>query len=237
MSDKIFFHIDEKNIRYRKFQLDEYESYHFLKVLRKIIGTEIWLTNGIGTVFKSIVEKIDSQLVSGRIIEAYPNYCENYYNLNLGIGILKRDKIEIVVEKATECGVNKIYPIIMDRSIKRDVNIERLNKIAFTSVKQCGRSVMPKISDPIKLEEFLNRDSSANLVFHESGDTINKNVQLNIKNYKELNLLVGPEGDFSENEMKMLKEANAIFLNLGNRRLRSETAVVTALSQINMIFN
>jgi 16S rRNA (uracil1498-N3)-methyltransferase len=237
MSDKIFFHVDINNIIDGNFQLDKSESHHFLKVLRKQISTEIWLTDGIGSVYKSIVEKMDNQLVSGKITKEIPNYGENNYTLNLGIGILKRDKMEYVIEKATECGVKKIYPIIMDRSIKRDVNVERLRKIAFTSVKQCGRSVIPKVLGPTKFKDYLEKMAGANLVFHESGDLIDKKIKSNIKNHEKLNLAIGPEGDFSENELKMLKDSGALFLNLGNRRLRSETAVVTALSQINLIFN
>ena len=138
--------------------------------------------------------------------------------------------MEFVVEKATECGVNRIIPIIMDRSIKRDVNVERLNKIVFSAVKQCGRSVIPKINNPIKFTKYIEGISDSILVFHESG------IQINIKKEQKIEVLIGPEGDFSDKELNLLKLKNAIFLNLGNRRLRSETAVISALSQLNLIF-
>ena len=125
----------------------------------------------------------------------------------------------------------------MDRSIKRNVNDERLRKIAFTAAKQCGRSVIPEISETLRFKDYLEITSGAKLVFHESGNLLDGKIQLNIKNNNELNLIIGPEGDFSEKEIDTLKNDNATFLNLGNRRLRSETAVITALSQINLIFN
>lgn len=237
MSDKLFFHIDIKNISDGKFQLDKLESYHFIKVLRKNINSEIWLTDGIGTVYRSNVDSIDKNLVSGLIIQEIPNYGENKNKINLGIGILKKDKMEFVVEKSTECGINEIFPIVMDRCIKRDVNIKRLNKIAFTSVKQCGRSRIPKIDNTIKFNEFLDESSDPILVFTETGLSIDANLQNKVKNSKVINILIGPEGDYSDNEIELLKSKNAIFLNLGNRRLRSETAVITALSQINLIIN
>ena len=139
------------------------------------------------------------------------------------------------MEKATECGVNQIFPIVMDRSIKRDVNIDRLNKIVFTAVKQCGRSVIPKVLEPIPTNDFINSMNGKIMVFHELGNSIEKDIIIN-KN-DEINILIGPEGDFSEREFELLGSQNADFFNLGNRRLRSETAVITALSQLNQIFN
>ena len=234
MSDKIFFHINANNIEKGKFILDDSESHHFIKVLRKNIDTEIWLTDGVGTVYQATVYGINNNIVSGIIIKEYPMYGENKNKLNLGIGILKKDKMEYVVEKATECGVNQIFPIVMDRSIRRDVNIDRLNKIVFTAVKQCGRSVMPIVYEPIPTNEFINLLKGKIMVFHELGNSIEKDI---INKNDEINILIGPEGDFSEREFEYLKSQNAEFFNLGNRRLRSETAVVTALSQLNLIFN
>jgi len=235
MSDKIFFHINVSSIENGKFILDDSESHHFIKVLRKNIDTEIWLTDGMGNVYQAAVDGINNKIVSGMIVQEYPMYGENKYKLNLGIGILKKDKMEYVVEKATECGVNQIFPIIMDRSIKRDVNIERLNKIVFTAVKQCGRSVLPTIHEPMSTNEFINSMNNKIMVFHELGNSIEKDKIINLND--EINILIGSEGDISECELELLRSHKAEFFNLGNRRLRSETAVVTALSQLNLIFN
>lgn len=233
MPDKIFFHVNK--ITAGNFYLDELESHHFIKALRKSKGTVIWLTDGVGTVYKAIVENMENHKVNGRIVDKFSNYGENNFILNLGVGILKNGKMEIVVEKATENGTNKIIPIIMDRSIKRDVNVERLNKIAFTAVKQCGRSIIPQISNPIKFTEYIEGISENILVFHESGKSIDSDIKKSINEQKDINILIGPEGDFSDSELDGLKSRNATFLNLGNRRLRSETAVITALSQLNLI--
>ena len=237
MSDRIYFYIDKNKIQGNKFTLSTSESHHFTNVLRKPPGTEIWLTDGIGTVYKSLVDKIEKQVVSGSILQKYSNFGENKFKVNLGIGILKRDKMELVAEKATECGINKIIPLIMDRSIKRNVNMERLQKIILTATKQCGRSVKPDIVEPIKLHSYLVDNSASIIAVHNSGQPLGRQTLAQLDNPNDLFIIVGPEGDFSDNELDLLRSEKAVFANLGNRRLRSETAVIAALSQINLIFN
>lgn len=236
MSDKIFFYVQPENILDNKFKLDKNESHHFIKVLRKSIGTEIWLTDGVGTVYKSIVEKIDKNIISGITKNSYSNYGENNIELNLGIGILKRDKMELVIEKATECGVSNILPIIMDRSIKRDLNVDRMNKIALAASKQCGRSRIPVVHPPIPFKEIFKINDNSIMAFHESGDRLSEHSISNKNNSGTL-VLIGPEGDYSQSELYILNDTGAKILNLGNRRLRSETAAIVALASINQLFN
>ena len=237
MSDKIFFLIDPNNISNNKFFLNKQESHHLINVLRKPIGTEIWLINGIGCTYRSIVQKFNNDIVSGQIIEEYLKYGENSIQVVLGIGILKKDKMNIVVEKATELGINIIAPLLLDKCIKRDINYERLINISKSAVKQCGRSVIPSIQKPISLNELLvNYNENAILVCHELG---NHGIDIlpKVLNHKsKILLIVGPEGDFSKKEIELFKSHDAKFINLGNRRLRSETAVITALSQLNLFY-
>ncbi len=143
--------------------------------------------------------------------------------------------MNFVVEKATECGVNEIIPLVLDKCIKRDVNIERLIKISRAAAKQCGRSVIPCIPRPNNIKELLNTYTEASIfVCHESGDNGIDVVPKILKNQSGILLLVGPECDFSKKEIDFLKDRKANFINLGNRRLRSETAVIAALSQMNL---
>ncbi len=145
--------------------------------------------------------------------------------------------MNFVVEKATECGVHEIIPLVLDKCIKREVNTNRLIKIAKSAVKQCGRSVIPSISSPNNLKELLNRFTNISIfTCHESGENVIDVVPKLLSKQSKILLIVGPEGDFSREEIDFLNDHNANLINLGNRRLRSETAVITALSQIN-IFN
>jgi 16S rRNA (uracil1498-N3)-methyltransferase len=238
MPDKIFFFVDPNNISDNKFFLNEQDSHHLTKVLRKQIGTEIGLIDGIGSVYLGTVQNIQNDAVSGQILKVFPKYGENKIQISLGIGILKKDKMNFVVEKATECGVNGIIPLVLDKCIKRDVNLDRLIKISRSAVKQCGRSVIPSIIKPIILEELLSTYANNSiLVCHDSGQNGIDVLQKMLKNQSKILLIVGPEGDFSKDEINILEERKVKFINLGNRRIRSETAVITALSQINMFIN
>ncbi len=238
MSDKIFFLVDPDNITNNQFSLNKQESHHLINVLRKPIGTEIWLIDGIGSVYSGIFQNVQNGLVSGNILKVFPKYGENNILITMGVGILKRDKMNFVVEKATECGVNKIIPLKLDKCIKLDVNLERLIKISKSAVKQCGRSVIPEIATPIEMEELLNNDVyDTILVCHESGKKVIDVLPNLLENKTKILVLVGPEGDFSTKEISFIKELKVNFINLGNRRLRSETAVITAISQINLFNN
>ncbi len=237
MSDKLFFFVDRHSISDNNFFLNEQESHHLTKVLRKPIGTEIWLIDGIGKAYCGKFNNIKNDVVSGNVLEVFPKYGENKIQISLGIGILKKEKMNFVVEKATECGVKEIIPLVLEKCIKRNINLERLVKISKAAVKQCGRSVIPSIPKPTNLEELLNTyTNNSILVCHESGKDVIDVLPKMLKNQSKILFLVGPEGDFSKDEIDFLKERKVNFINLGNRRLRSETAVITALSQIN-IFN
>jgi len=238
MSDKLFFFVDPNNISSNQFSLNKQESHHLINVLRKPLGTEIWLIDGIGCAYRGILQKFNDDYVSGQIIEKFPHYGENNIQVVLGIGILKKDKLNVVVEKATELGINKITPLLLDKCIKRNINHERLVKISKSAVKQCGRSVIPEIATPIEMEELLNNDVyDTILVCHESGKEVIDVLPNLLENKTKILVLVGPEGDFSTKEISFIKELKVNFINLGNRRLRSETAVITAISQINLFNN
>ena len=238
MPDKIYFLVDPNKVSDNKFSLNDSESHHLIKVLRKPLGTEIWLIDGIGSAYYGIVQNMQDDIASGQILETFPKYGENKIQINLGIGILKKDKMNFVVEKATECGVNEFIPLVLDRCIKRDVNRERLTKISKSAVKQCGRSITPNITNPDTLDEILNKYADYSIIVcHESGRNLIEVVPKLFKNESKILLVVGPEGDFSESEVRLLKDIKANFINLGNRRLRSETVAIVALSQINLYNN
>ena len=232
MPDKIYFLVSPENISDNIFILDRDESHHLINVLRKSIGTELWLINGIGSAYTAVISEIANGIVSGEILEHFPNYGENKIHIDLGVGILKQSsKMDMVVEKATECGVRSITPLIMDHCIKRKINHLRLNKIAKSSTKQCGRSHIPTINYPMTLNEWCqSKQDSKIIVGHQSGEKIIPRMG---KQDNRLAIVIGPEGDFTSGELNMLKEYEAEFVSLGHRRLRSETAVISILSVMN----
>ena len=237
MPDFRSFFVDPDKIRNNQFILDKKESHHLSNVLRIKAGELIWLIDGVGTTYNGIIENILPEKVTGTIKEVFPKYGEPTCDIFLAIGIIKRARMELAIEKATECGVKTITTVPMDRSIKRSINYERVNKIIRSATKQCARSKFPSFMDAKSLQYWLDQLYGGPLVVC-SGKAINYIGKLHSilpKNLKGLNLVIGPEGDFTEKEISLLKDNKAIFVSLGNRRLRTETAVVSALSIINEI--
>jgi len=206
-------------------------------VLRIKAGELVWLIDGVGTTYNGVIENILPEKVTGIIKEVYPKYGEPTCDVFLAIGIIKRARMELAIEKATECGVRAITAVPMDRSIKRSINYGRANKIIRSATKQCARSKFPSFMDANSLQSWLDQLYDGPLVVCSGKATnhIGKLHSILPKNLKGLNLVIGPEGDFTEKEISLLKDNKAIFVSLGNRRLRTETAVVSALSIINEI--
>ena len=237
MSDFRSFFVDPDKIRKNHFTLDKKESHHLSKVLRIKTGELVWLIDGVGTTYNGVIENILPEKVTGTIKEVFPKYGEPTCDVFLALGIIKRARMEFAIEKATECGVRTITVIPMDRSLKRSINHERVNKIIRSAAKQCARSKFPSFRLENSLQFFLDQFYDGPLVVCsvKATDHIGKLHSLLPKNLKGLNLVVGPEGDFTDKEISLLKDNKAIFVSLGNRRLRTETAVVSALSIISEI--
>ena len=174
--------------------------------------------------------------------------CEEIENRELSIkinlyqGISKFDKLEFVIEKAVELGVNKIIPLETKYCVaklnddKLEKKLDRFNKIAKSAAEQSKRSIVPSVEKPINFNNLLNSIESNNtLLFYENakGVTYTKECihkKINVNDIKEINVIIGPEGGFSDEEISKAKEKNINIVSLGNRILRTETAAVTALS-------
>ena len=237
MADLRSFFVDPHKIRNNHFTLNKKESHHLSNVLRIKAGELVRFIDGVGTTYSGIIENILPEKVTGTIKEVFPKYGEPPCDIFLAIGTIKRARMELAIEKATECGVKTITTVPMDRSIKRSINHERVNKIIRSATKQCARSNFPSFMDANSLQFWLDQLNNRPLVVCSSKATqhIGKLHSILPKNLKEINLVIGPEGDFTEKEISLLRDNKAIFVSLGNRRLRTETAVISALSIINEI--
>lgn len=225
------FYIDPKNIVASNFCLDKNESRHAILVLRLEIHDEIYLLNGVGTGFIGVVESINNDIVSGSIKQELKGLGENTINIVLAPAIIKRDRFENLLEKATEMGINTIQPLALDRCVKKTINIERCEKIVRSSAKQCLRSKFPKVNSPIGMEKFIDNFSGQNLAGVIGSSKSLSAIDLNKD--EVINVFIGPEGDFSNRELNMMKEASVYFYSLGVRRLRSETASLTSIALLN----
>ena len=157
MPDFRSFFVDPDKIQKNHFTLNKKESHHLSNVLRIKAGELVWLIDGVGTTYNGIIENILPEKVTGTIKEVFPKYGEPTCDIFLAIGIIKRARMELAIEKATECGVRTITAIPMDRSIKRSINYERVNKIIRSATKQCARSKFPSFMNANSLQSWLDQ--------------------------------------------------------------------------------
>ncbi len=145
--------------------------------------------------------------------------------------------MENILQKATELGVENIIPIISDRTEVKEINLDRANKIVIEATEQSNQLIPPKISEPVKFKNFIESLNDKKLLFAD----IESKAYLNKKNVNQedkIVLLIGPEGDFSPSERQLIsKLSNRISFSISNNILRSDTAVITAISMINFILN
>jgi 16S rRNA (uracil1498-N3)-methyltransferase len=228
------FYISPSSIVEGLFTLDKEESHHLSKVLRMNLGDEISLLDGVGTGYVGEIQTLGKR-VSGKINKRIPSLGENPAQIHLAMGIIKRDRFELALEKATELGVQSITPLLLDRCIKRSINMDRSRKHVQSASKQCRRSYFPTIHEPTSLEKWLQSTKNETKIACLIGSN-NSISALDLSGkHQTVHLVIGPEGDFSENEIKLLIKNDIIPATLGPRRLRTETAVISALAILNEI--
>ena len=159
-------------------------------------------------------------------------------NIELAICLVKKNPMEIILQKATELGISKITPIISERTEIKDLNFDRAKKIVIESTEQSNQLYPPQISKITRLEDYIkNFNIESELLFADVNAKNNlKDIKLKVNNSKSL--LIGPEGDFSPDERNLiLSKENTISFSLSKNILRTETAVISALSLINYSLN
>ena len=212
-------------------KLDKSQSHYLTKVMRLKIGEKFSLFNQSGE-WETKIDNISKGLVEF-IVEKQIKQRNKEKNIWLAFSPIKSNYFNFMIQKATELGVTKFLPIISERTIVRKINLDRLNKIIIEASEQSNRLTIPEIEKTVSLDNFIKNYSSLNIVF---GDLNKDNNNLNFNNLKDgpVCVLIGPEGDFSENERKkILNLQNVQCLKLSNNILRSETASISALSIIN----
>ena len=161
----------------------------------------------------------------------------NTHNIELAICLVKKNAIEIILQKATELGIKKIIPIISERTEVKEINFERANKIVIEATEQSNQLEPPEISEILKLKDFLNINTNNKIFFAD----INSDYILEKKDFKEgetVIVLVGPEGDFSPIERELiLNGSTTVAFSLSKNILRTDTAVISAISLVNFITN
>jgi len=218
---------------------------HIKNVLRLEVGTKILVCDkDLKKNYISEIMEITSEMVKCKIIEEVESTSESNVTLDIYQGLPKADKMELVIQKGTELGVNKFIPVKMERCIvKLDQKdemkkIDRWNKISEVASKQSGRDIVPEVSHVYDLKDVQNVISDYDLFIvcfeNEKENTI-KNELVTIKTKKQtykVAVLIGPEGGLAEGEVQALKQSGAKVVTLGNRILRTETVALSVASII-----
>lgn len=217
--------------------LDDYASHHLTKVLRFPQGQNIVLFNGDGINYTAKVLEVKKN-ARVKILSVVQNSSESKLNLTLVQGIVKGEKMDFLIQKAVELGVCKIVPVFTEHCVVRlntDKSRKRTahwQKIIIGASEQSGRSIMPEILHPLNLNEWLTQPIKNGFVLHHQA----KQTLLQTKSYRNAHILIGPEGGLSTAEIAHANQAGYQSLLLGKRILRTETASLTAIANMQLLW-
>lgn len=216
--------------------LNEEESRHCVKVLRLESGSMLQLVDGKGGFYTAVIEDPHPKRTKIKVLSAQKDYGKRNHYLHIAIAPTKNiERMEWFLEKATEIGIDEITPLICDRSERREVKAERLNKVITSAVKQSIKAYHPKLNEAERFSDFiLNNAHSQKFIAHciESEKfALKEQIKLN----SDYLVLIGPEGDFTPDELNSAIKQDFIAVSLGNSRLRTETAALEACFEINFL--
>ena len=218
------------------FILDEAESKHAIKVLRLNAGDKINLVDGKGTFFDAEITQAHAKKCELRILSSNKE-TDNKSAIHIAIAPTKNnDRLEWFVEKATEIGIAEITPLICQRSERKMLKTDRLEKTAIAAMKQSLKASLPKVNEPITFKDFIKiTPKQSNLFIAHCLDKTEKHLSEICTKNKETLVLIGPEGDFTKEEIDLAIKNQFKPISLGKSRLRTETAGIVACHTINLL--
>tara|TARA_B100001175_G_scaffold177897_1_gene151122 strand:+ start:66 stop:725 length:660 start_codon:yes stop_codon:yes gene_type:complete len=215
-------------------KLDKSQSHYLCKVMRIKENEFFSLFNSNGE-WEAKVLNISESIVEFKITKQIRQK-ENIKELWLAFSPIKSNYQNFLIQKATELGVTKFLPIIFDRTVVRKINKDRLEKIIMESCEQSNRINLPTIEVPQNLDKLL-KISSMDLIFTDLNSN-NKKIDISKLTNNPICIIIGPEGDFSETERKQILAFKGVMpIKINDNILRSETAVISAISIINYAIN
>jgi 16S rRNA (uracil1498-N3)-methyltransferase len=236
--------------------LSDEKARYLISVLRCSAGDELQVFDGEGSLYKSKIMGIENKKVIIDLLERISLNAESPLNLTLVQGVLKGEKMDTVIQKATELGVKEIIPAITERSqIRHTRKVDRWRKIAEEASKQSGRTMIPVVHEPMEFSNFINnitppspplnlrggREGLKGFIFWEEGGLSLKEaikqsaVSIQHSENSQLFVLVGPEGGFSKEEANLAVSKGLSAVSLGKRILRAETAAISAVALIQFL--
>lgn len=223
----------------KKLELQDDNAHYVRTVLRLKKDQAITLFNSRGGEFLSVLNEVSRKRVEVSIVKAIDRTAESPLSVTLGLGISRGDRMDWAVQKAVELGVNNITPLITERCVvkfkaeKKQQRLQHWKKIAQHAAEQSGRTILPKFNEISSIEDWVKEQKALKIFL----DPYAKQSLINLKpDEQAVTILSGPEGGFSMQERELAVDAGFIPVRLGSRVLRTETAVLAALSAVQMLW-
>ena len=213
----------------------EEESKHCVRVLRMTVGDELHLTDGKGNMYRCKVVSDNVKRCEVEVVETTPEYERMSYGLTMCVAPTKNiDRCEWFLEKATEIGISEVYPLECDHSERRKIKLEREEKVITAAVKQSLKAYHPVLHDLTSVRDVIAMDFEGEKYIAHCDSSFGERPYLGnlVKKGANTLILIGPEGDFSKEEINFALQNGFKAISLGRERLRTETAAVVATTVV-----
>lgn len=216
--------------------LDEEESRHLLTVLRRKAGDKLQLTDGLGFFYEAEISEVGKRHALARIISKTEAPRERPARLHIAIAPTKQiERFEWFLEKAVEIGVDEITPLLCQRSERDTLRLDRLEKILISAMKQSLRARLPKLNELTRFQKFVMATTEIQKRIAWCSAEPLPHLKTTIDSHKNVIVAIGPEGDFSPEEVELAMQNGFTGVSLGTARLRTETAGILAVSVFNLL--
>lgn len=232
------FFTEEIRPDFKNFILSEEESKHAIRVLRLQIGDKVHLIDGRGGLYEAEILDPHPKRTVLTVLNVQENYQKSSYHLHIAVAPTKNiDRFEWFLEKATEIGIQEITPIICEHSERKEVKLDRLNKVIIAAMKQSLKAYIPKLNPAITFSQFCKQQESnlATKVIAHCIDSEKQFLNQVLQPKAQYILLIGPEGDFSTTEIDQALHLGYQPISLGDARLRTETAAMTSCVEVSLL--
>ena len=222
-------------------RLDHDESGHCIRVLRHKCGDEISVIDGCGTLYKCRIVSDSHKEVTATVIDSVADWGSHPYRLHMAVCPTKNnDRYEWFAEKACEMGFDELSPVIGEHSERRILKTARVEKILVSAAKQSLKAAVPTVNEPLSVKEFItsfaDKNDTLKLIAYcfDDENVPRRSIKQVLKGFEgsEIAVMIGPEGDFSKAEADLALQCGFVPVHLGDSRLRTETAALTAVSAV-----
>ncbi|MFH1753793.1 MAG: 16S rRNA (uracil(1498)-N(3))-methyltransferase [Candidatus Omnitrophota bacterium] len=218
------------------------EAHHILDVMRLKVGDPVTAFDGAGGQYKGVIDEVGNKSLVIKIIESLVDKSSKGYSLTLAQAIPRKEKVDYIIQKAAELGVDSVIPMITNRTVvkikgdKASAKLQRWEKISREAAKQCGRGTLLKIEKPSRFTKILSRAGSYDLAIMPSvGHVAKKSLKTLLSSFsgRSIIIFIGPEGGFDPSEFEAAANSGVNFVSLGKNVLKCDTAALSAISMIN----